>query len=76
VTVGYPEVAQNPTDISMNNYYNSAVTINAHGEIIANYRKTFLYYTDETWASEGPKFFSGRVPNLGNVVMGICKFPS
>jgi protein N-terminal amidase len=57
----------------LNRYYNSAVTVNADGEIIANYRKSFLYYTDEAWASEGSGFFACRVANLGNVAMGICK---
>jgi protein N-terminal amidase len=31
-------------------------------KVIANYRKTFLYYTDETWASEGGGFWSGELP--------------
>lgn len=40
-----------------------------------NYRKTFLYYTDETWALEGPDgFYGGTIPGLGNVAMGICKW--
>ncbi|KAF3063953.1 hypothetical protein GL218_02179 [Daldinia childiae] len=31
-------------------YYNSAIVVNGEGETIGNYRKSFLYYTDETWA--------------------------
>jgi hypothetical protein len=55
-------------------YYNSAITVNREGETIANYRKSFLYYTDETWALEGPDgFFDGHIEGLGNVAMGICK---
>lgn len=33
--------------------YNSTVTVSPTGAILANYRKSFLYYTDETWAEEG-----------------------
>jgi len=78
VTVGYPErvdvTAKWPTGPE---YYNSAITVNAEGETIANYRKSFLYYTDERWALEGPDgFFGGEVEGLGNVAMGICKWPT
>lgn len=34
--------------------YNSLVTVSPTGEILAHYRKTHLYYTDETWAQESP----------------------
>ncbi|TAQ86292.1 hypothetical protein B7494_g5393 [Chlorociboria aeruginascens] len=74
VTVGYPEVVdvtlKRPSSLE---YYNSAITVNADGETIANYRKSFLYYTDETWALEGPDgFYTGAIEGLGNVAMGIC----
>ncbi|OHE96354.1 N-terminal amidase [Colletotrichum orchidophilum] len=73
VVVGYPE----KVDVSDNwptspEYYNSAIVVNGDGETIANYRKTFLYYTDETWALEGQGFFDGFIPGLGNASMGIC----
>ncbi|ORY16110.1 N-terminal asparagine amidohydrolase-like protein [Clohesyomyces aquaticus] len=70
VTVGYPEV----TSTSPQTQYNSTVTVSPSGAILANYRKAFLYYTDETWSSEGPerKFFSGQLGALGNVTLGIC----
>lgn len=43
------------------------------GEILASYRKTFLYYTDETWAAEGDTgFFAGQLGTLGKACMGIC----
>lgn len=43
------------------------------GNILATYRKTFLYYTDETWASEGDTgFFNGALGSLGQACMGIC----
>lgn len=55
-------------------YYNSAITVNPEGETIANYRKTFLYYTDETWALEGQDgFYGGEIDGLGKVAMGICE---
>ncbi|KAK2025001.1 hypothetical protein LX32DRAFT_77749 [Colletotrichum zoysiae] len=74
VVVGYPE----KVDVSNNwptgpEYYNSAIVVNGDGETIANYRKSFLYYTDETWALEGNNgFYEGWIPGLGNTSIGIC----
>jgi len=74
VVVGYPE----KVDVSAQwpaspEYYNSALVVNGDGDIVGNYRKSFLYYTDETWALEGPDgFFTRKVPKLGNVALGIC----
>ncbi|KAK1599761.1 carbon-nitrogen hydrolase [Colletotrichum navitas] len=74
VVVGYPEKG----DVSNNwptgpEYYNSAIVVNGDGETIANYRKSFLYYTDETWALEGNNgFYEGWIPGLGNTSIGIC----
>ncbi|ETS03583.1 hypothetical protein M419DRAFT_136697 [Trichoderma reesei RUT C-30] len=74
VLVGYPE----KVDVSPNwptgpEYYNSAIVVNGDGETIANYRKCFLYYTDESWALEGNRgFFDGYIPGLGNTSIGIC----
>jgi len=78
VTAGYPEkVDITPKWPASPEYYNSAITVNAEGETIANYRKSFLYYTDETWALEGPDgFYDGEIDGLGNVAMGICKWPT
>jgi protein N-terminal amidase len=54
-------------------YYNSALVVNSDGDTIANYRKSHLYYTDETWALEGPSgFYAGRIPGLGRTAIGIC----
>ncbi|KAI0205238.1 carbon-nitrogen hydrolase [Astrocystis sublimbata] len=75
VTVGYPEKvdiqSKWPTSPE---YYNSVLAVNRDGETVAHYRKTFLYYTDETWALEGSEgFYSGFVPELGATTsMGIC----
>ncbi|KAI9372545.1 carbon-nitrogen hydrolase [Aspergillus egyptiacus] len=52
VCVGYPEIHNDPTTQEVK-YYNSLLVIDERGEVILNYRKAFLYYTDETWASEG-----------------------
>ncbi|KAF2651385.1 carbon-nitrogen hydrolase [Lophiostoma macrostomum CBS 122681] len=69
VTVGYPEVTPTPNPTQ----YNSTVTVSPTGAILTNYRKAFLYYTDETWSSEGPsRFFSGPLGSLGQVTLGIC----
>lgn len=73
VTVGYPENAGSTSGSASPKYYNSAVTISPDGKTVANYRKSFLYYTDETWAAEGPGFYIGDMDNLGKMAMGICK---
>ncbi|KAH7348045.1 carbon-nitrogen hydrolase [Pyrenochaeta sp. MPI-SDFR-AT-0127] len=88
VTIGYPEItvpSSNPSDTQTQ--YNSTVTVSPQGTILHNYRKSFLYYTDETWASEGPgscahtlsdpsskdaPFFAGELGALGKVTLGIC----
>lgn len=77
VSVGYPE----KVDVSGKwptgpEYYNSNIVVNGDGETIANYRKSFLYHTDQTWALEGQGgFYDGWIPGLGNTAIGICKFP-
>jgi protein N-terminal amidase len=75
VTVGYPEkVDVSPKWPTGPEYYNSVIVVNGDGETIANYRKSFLYQTDETWALEGNRgFFDGFIPGLGNTSIGICK---
>jgi protein N-terminal amidase len=76
VTAGYPEKssAVNADGSTVN--YNSIVTVSPKGDVLINYRKLFLYYTDETWASEGensPKgFYAGDIEGIGSVSMGIC----
>ncbi|KAM0435244.1 hypothetical protein ACHAPT_003334 [Fusarium lateritium] len=73
VTVGYPEKADvSPKWPTGPEYYNSLIVVNGDGETIANYRKSFLYYTDETWALEGSGFYDGVIPGLGNTSIGIC----
>jgi protein N-terminal amidase len=67
--VGYPEIYRNPEASSANGtegndnrnglaaspakMYNSLLVVDEVGQVIHNYRKRFLYYTDESWASEG-----------------------
>ena len=84
ITVGYPETCRTADGATHN--YNSTVTVSPSGDILLNYRKSFLYYTDETWASEGPTgsakeystigmckpFFCGPLGKLGMVGHGIC----
>ncbi|KAL2794995.1 carbon-nitrogen hydrolase [Aspergillus keveii] len=57
ICVGYPEIeftiSEEEGESQQENYYNSLLIISPTGSILHNYRKTFLYYTDETWASEG-----------------------
>lgn len=78
VTVGYPEkVDVSPMWPTGPEYYDSAIVVNGDGETVANYRKSFLFYTDETWALEGNKgFYDGFLPGLGNTSIGICKCPN
>lgn len=69
VTVGYPEI----TATEPRTRYNALVTVSPTGDVLCNYRKSFLYYTDEVWASEGDAgFYHGPLGNLGDVCMGIC----
>lgn len=74
VAVGYAEKDISSTEPRA---YNSLVFVDKQGEVIAHTRKSFLYYTDETWASEGQGFFAGDL-QLGTslkstkVAAGIC----
>jgi protein N-terminal amidase len=74
VAVGYPERATLATGPQA---YNSLVFVSRTGEFIAHTRKSFLYYTDETWASEGQGFFAGELwlgssSEATRVSAGIC----
>lgn len=73
--VGYPErVDVTPKWPTGPEYYNSTIVVNGDGETVANYRKSFLYVIDETWALEGRDgFFVEEIPELGTIAMGICK---
>ncbi|KAE8381394.1 carbon-nitrogen hydrolase [Aspergillus bertholletiae] len=72
VCVGYPEVEEasvSPGDGSngqRETYYNSLLVVDENGEVLHNYRKTFLYYTDETWAAEGDAERSFHELTFGN----------
>lgn len=72
VIVGYPEYcSQSPSAAAR---YNSAVLVSPEGNVLANYRKTFLFTTDESWCNEGSGFFHGEIPGgLGKMSMGICQ---
>lgn len=68
VICGYPERATSGSEC-----YNTAVVVDGEGDVIGNYRKRHLYYTDETWANEGPEaFFSQELERLGKAALGIC----
>lgn len=62
VCVGYPEIQEAEASEeapsskkihATDKCYNSLLVVGCSGEILLNYRKRFLYYTDETWAEEG-----------------------
>jgi protein N-terminal amidase len=70
--VGYPEKVDSSEQASAPEYYNSLVVVDKAGQNVAHYRKSFLYYTDATWAREGQGFYAGKLGTLGQVAMGIC----
>ncbi|KAI5806481.1 carbon-nitrogen hydrolase [Peziza echinospora] len=73
VSVGYPEYTSGPpSNPQAMQRYSSAVLVSPQGNVVTNYRKSFLFSTDETWATEGQGFFAGDVPGIGNMAMGIC----
>jgi protein N-terminal amidase len=87
VAVGYPEVTEagnfntaydeKITADSSTTAYNAMVIVDSNGEVVGHYRKSFLYYTDETWAQEGQGFFAGVLPmgasgQQTKAVAGIC----
>ncbi|KAJ5176741.1 Carbon-nitrogen hydrolase [Penicillium canariense] len=52
VCVGYPEI-EHAHGTEPSRCYNSLLVVDETGAVIHNYRKSFLYFTDETWAAEG-----------------------
>ncbi|KAL8803594.1 MAG: hypothetical protein Q9182_003099 [Xanthomendoza sp. 2 TL-2023] len=58
-----PQYSLSPSGEKINDYYytctayNSSITVDAQGEVVAHYRKSHLYYTDEVWAQEGGEGF-------------------
>ncbi|KAG0073892.1 Carbon-nitrogen hydrolase, partial [Podila epicladia] len=77
VVVGFPE-KKKKTAVEGDDqepdlvYYNSIAFVDPQGQLVTTYAKTFLYYTDENWAEEGPGFKSIEVEGLGKVGFGIC----
>ena len=59
VAVGYPEICSQEGDVTETKAFNSLLVVGPDGQLLANYRKSFLYYTDETWADEGSGFWQG-----------------
>lgn len=53
--------------------YNSAVVVGPQGDVVGNYRKTFRFDTDKSWAREGDGFKHFDLPEpLGRTAVGIC----
>ncbi|KAH6626087.1 carbon-nitrogen hydrolase, partial [Chaetomium sp. MPI-SDFR-AT-0129] len=75
VAVGYPEKAETG-DEGEPECYNSVVVVDSDGKQLVNYSKSFLYYTDDTWACEGKGFYGGKLGSLGQAAVGICKNPT
>ncbi|KAI5951562.1 NTA1 [Candida jiufengensis] len=63
--IGYPEIN---VEKATETIYNSCAVFDRKGELIYNYRKTFLYETDEVWgSSENPnKNFEPIILNFDN----------
>ncbi|WPH00800.1 carbon-nitrogen hydrolase [Acrodontium crateriforme] len=83
VMAGYPEQDTSAREEGIERNFNSVVIVSPAGQVVGNYRKSFLYYTDETWASEGaeghssssgppPPFHVQTLGELGTVGLGIC----
>ncbi|KAI8814179.1 carbon-nitrogen hydrolase [Cladochytrium replicatum] len=66
VQVGYPRIEPNGKLL-----YNSVSLIDAEGNVVKTYDKTFLYETDETWAEEGSGFGSITLGKK-RCAVGIC----
>lgn len=63
--IGYPEKANDGSKL-----YNSAVVINPQGEVVFNYRKSFLYQTDEEWdCLENPQGFQNFPLNFKDIAI-------
>ncbi|GMK54256.1 hypothetical protein CspeluHIS016_0108420 [Cutaneotrichosporon spelunceum] len=78
VVAGYPEIipdAKISKEVeaeALGVGYNSAVLAGPEG-VIGNYRKTFRFETDKTWARAGDGFTYFDLPEpLGRVCIGIC----
>jgi hypothetical protein len=46
--------------------YNSIAIVDSRGELVTVYHKSFLYETDEVWASEGPAGFQNISARKGS----------
>ncbi|ODV83723.1 hypothetical protein CANARDRAFT_9286 [[Candida] arabinofermentans NRRL YB-2248] len=73
--IGYPE--KFPISETAYKIYNSAMLIDAKGKIVHNYRKTFLYETDEVWGcDESPEGFQAFDMEIQGrklkATIGIC----
>ena len=65
IVIGFPEV-------DGDRFFNSALVINALGELAFCYRKTLLYEADETWATPGDSGYRYFDTNWGRFAPGIC----
>lgn len=66
--MGYPEWCAQKEQI-----FNSAVVFNRLGQVVHNYRKSFLYETDEVWGcAEGPGFHAFEMMEGVKASLGIC----
>lgn len=68
VFCGYPEVADD-------GLYNAMMVVSPDGNIVKNYRKSFLYHVDKTWCIEGSGFDTVEICIKGRelkVGLGIC----
>lgn len=70
VVIGYPEMSTEGKN------YNSSMIVQGD-HLLYNYRKTHLYETDESWATEGQHFGSYHSTELSppvevKIAIGIC----
>ncbi|KAI1000388.1 hypothetical protein K3495_g7807 [Podosphaera aphanis] len=82
VGIGYAETTvpktaleEPPPEPSCDTNFNACTLFAPNGELVAHYRKHFLYVVDELWCIEGKEgFYAGDFPEpvSKHVAMGIC----
>ncbi|UZJ56805.1 hypothetical protein CBS101457_006125 [Exobasidium rhododendri] len=53
-------------------YFNAALLVNSHCQLLHVFMKHFSYENDKVWACEGPGFQYIDLPRLGRVCIAIC----
>ncbi len=65
IVAGYPEA-------DGDRLYNAALLIGPRGDLVASYRKVYLYELDRAWATPGEERLAIRAEPFGVLAPGIC----